>query len=382
MDYDFAILGAGASGLLTARAICEHPGLQDHRILLIDKEDKNTNDRTWCFWEEGTGPFDSLLERQWERIRVAGPDWETDRTMAPFRYKMLRSAPFYADYRQRLSDSGRVVFWKAGVQGVEESPDSVRVRTDLDEVRVGRVLSSIPLTDSPPDFGRYPLILQHFVGWFVRMDRPVFDPASVTFMDFSVPQQGNTRFMYILPLSDRRALVEYTLFSPRRLAHEEYEAEIRSYLSDRFPGAVYEIEEKEMGSIPMTCYPFWESATDRIIPIGIQGGWAKASSGYTFARSVRESRRLAEYLASGRPPGKFRSRDRFWFYDLLLLDVLHRENQLGSDIFLSLFKKRSTAGILRFLDEQSDLPTEISMMAAPQSLPFIKALLRRVVKGW
>jgi lycopene beta-cyclase len=29
----------------------------DKRILLIDKEEKNKNDRTWCFWETQPGFF-------------------------------------------------------------------------------------------------------------------------------------------------------------------------------------------------------------------------------------------------------------------------------------------------------------------------------------
>jgi hypothetical protein len=45
-------------------------------------------------------------------------------------------------------------------------------------------------------------------------DRPVFDPGVATFMDFRVPQEGGTCFVYVLPTDPRRALVEYTVFSP------------------------------------------------------------------------------------------------------------------------------------------------------------------------
>ena len=74
-------------------------------------------------------------------------------------------------------------------------------------------------------------------------------------MDFSVPQKGNTRFMYILPFDRNFALVEYTLFSKKTLEKEEYEYNIKQYLEDKNAGE-FKIVEKEAGSIPMTGITF------------------------------------------------------------------------------------------------------------------------------
>ena len=49
-------------------------------------------------------------------------------------------------------------------------------------------------------------------------------------MDFSVDQKDEIRFMYILPFSKNKALVEYTLFSKELISDNEYEKEIKSYL--------------------------------------------------------------------------------------------------------------------------------------------------------
>ncbi len=51
----------------------------------------------------------------------------------------------------------------------------------------------------------------------------------------------------------------------------------------------------------------------------------------------------------------FHQKNRFWFYDLLLLDILYRHNELGSSIFSSLFKKGNPALIFKFLDEETTL---------------------------
>ena len=107
---------------------------------------------------------------------------------------------------------------------------------------------------------KYPVLQQHFIGWFIKSKESVFNPKQATFMDFSVAQKGNTRFMYVLPISKTEALLEYTLFSHHLLKKEEYETEIQNYIQKQ--GLTqYEIIEKEQGSIPMTCYPFWKHNT-------------------------------------------------------------------------------------------------------------------------
>ncbi|MDA9638819.1 lycopene cyclase, partial [bacterium] len=52
MKYDFIIAGAGCSGLSLLYKILQTPSLQNKSILVIDKDQKKNNDRTWCFWEK------------------------------------------------------------------------------------------------------------------------------------------------------------------------------------------------------------------------------------------------------------------------------------------------------------------------------------------
>jgi len=57
--YDFIIAGGGLAGLSLAWYLV-HSRLRDSRILLLDKEPKQKNDRTWCYWSNRPGEFDSL----------------------------------------------------------------------------------------------------------------------------------------------------------------------------------------------------------------------------------------------------------------------------------------------------------------------------------
>ena len=89
--YHYSILGGGASGLLLAYAMSRDPFFDDKNILIIDKERKTTNDRTWCFWEEPGGEFDHLLYKKWDKAAFKSDSVDLSFSLHPFRYKMIRS---------------------------------------------------------------------------------------------------------------------------------------------------------------------------------------------------------------------------------------------------------------------------------------------------
>jgi lycopene beta-cyclase len=195
-------------------------------------------------------------------------------------------------------------------------------------------------------------------------------------MDFSIPQKGNTRFMYVLPFSETEALVEYTLFSADLLPENEYEKAINDYLKEK--GAhTFEIIKKEQGNIPMTVFPFWKSNSKNVLHIGTAGGWTKASTGYTFKNTVKQSERVVSLLKTKTIDfRKFHKPNRFLFYDTLFVSVLYKNNALGKKIFSNMFLKVNPKKIFRFLDEESNLKEELQIILACPKIPFIKALLR------
>jgi lycopene beta-cyclase len=197
-------------------------------------------------------------------------------------------------------------------------------------------------------------------------------------MDFSIPQMGNTRFMYVLPFSETEGLVEYTLFSSSVLPEEEYESAIKAYIEEKLECTKYEILEKERGNIPMTCFNFSANNSDNILHIGIAGGWAKPSTGYTFMSTNRKIKELAVFLKRNKPLHSFNSKDRYWYYDLLLLDILYEDNSKGRRIFESLFKGSNPQLIFKFLDEDTNLKEDLQIISSCPKTYFINALLKRL----
>lgn len=377
-SFDYIIIGAGAAGLSLANAMGKDSFFSKKSILLLDKNAKQTNDRTWCFWEKGEGDFDDILHKKWSSIQFAGQQIDQRYPIAPYEYKMIQGLDFYASMFKKLDEYPNITFLNEEVISVTNTATVNTVKTANNTFIAATLFNSIFDYKEALQQQKYPVLQQHFIGWFIKTEQPVFDPKVATFMDFSIPQRGNTRFMYLLPTTAHEALIEYTLFSEHLLKASEYEEAIKKYISQKIGVDNYEIVEKEQGSIPMTSYNFTSKNTSKQIFIGTAGGWTKASTGYTFKSTQKKVTLLIQHLKDQKPLQNFGRRDKFWFYDLLLLDILHRRNDLGQSIFEALFKNRKPQLIFKFLDEETNLLEDVKFISALSPMPFIKALLRRI----
>tara|TARA_R110002050_G_scaffold48356_3_gene112465 strand:+ start:15652 stop:16794 length:1143 start_codon:yes stop_codon:yes gene_type:complete len=378
-SYDYIIVGAGAAGLMLADALGKDSFFNNTSILLLEKDAKKSNDRTWCFWEKGVGDFDPILHKKWSQIRFTGKQINKNYAIAPYSYKMVRGLDFYTSYLKRIEKYPNITFLQEEVLNLTEVETEILVTTTAKSYKGAKIFNSIYHYKEALQQKKYPVLQQHFIGWFIKTDLPVFDEEVPTFMDFSIPQQGNTRFMYVLPTSKTEALLEYTLFSEKLLKKEAYEEAIKTYLNKNLNVLNYEIIETEKGSIPMTCYDFSKKNTDSLLYIGTAGGWSKPSTGYTFKNTSKKVTTLVDHLKREKPLTSFHKKDKFWFYDLLLLDILFKNNELGHSIFEALFKNKKPQLIFKFLDEETNLWEDIQFISGLSPLPFIKALIKRLL---
>ncbi|GGG40478.1 lycopene cyclase [Croceivirga lutea] len=377
-EYDYIIIGAGASGLLLAAAIGEDNFFSEKNILLIEKSQKNTNDRTWCFWEDSSVNNHPYVSKIWDKIKFKTNDFELTETITPFGYKKVEAIDFYTYQINKLKQYSNIKVIGDEVLDVIHSPENEQVKCKTSSYTTKYVFDSRFNYEELFEQSKYPVLQQHFIGWFIKTKEPYFDENIATFMDFSISQNGNTRFMYVLPTSKNEALVEYTLFSDKLLEKEAYENTIKTYLKEHLKVKNYTVEAIEQGNIPMTCYKFWKYNTEHYIKIGIAGGWAKSSTGYTFYKSYKKVNQLKEFLKTNQSLLNFEKKTKYWYYDLLLLDVLSKKNKIGSTVFGAIFKNCPPQMILRFLDEDSSLWEDFQIIWACPKIPFMKALLKRL----
>jgi len=374
---DYIILGAGASGLMLAYRMSQDNFFDDKSILIIDKEKYKGNDRTWCYWEEGKGEWDKLLAKSWPRIFFGSESYTNAIDISPFNYKMIRSESFYNTLWDTIKLKSNITFVKATVDSYDELANSVQISTDEGTYVTSKLFNSIADSDVYTTQKKFPVLQQHFVGWFVETQEDIFDDSMATFMDFNINQKDNTRFMYVLPINKKTALFEYTLFSKTLLQSTEYENAITDYLNHKNI-VNYKLIEKEKGSIPMTPFKFSKLNTKHILNIGTAGGWTKASTGYTFKNSSKKTKELVAFLKKEDDLSKFAKRTKYGFYDLIFLDVLANHNDEGAALFSSMFKKAKIKTIFKFLDEESSLLEDLKIILSVPSRRFIQAFLKRL----
>jgi lycopene beta-cyclase len=378
---DYIITGAGAAGLILAYRMACDSYFDDKSILIIDKSKNLTNNRTWCFWENGEGEWEQLLHKIWPKIYFGSEEYSKVIDADPYHYKMIRSAGFYKALWEVIDKKANIRFLTSDVKSILEHDTHVEVITGEGNFMGSKLFNSVLFSNHYLTQKKYPVLQQHFIGWFIKTENNEFDDEIATFMDFEIPQNGSTAFMYVLPISKTEALFEYTLFSEKLLSNDAYEKAIVAYLQSKGIEN-YTIEETERGAIPMTSYKFHKHTTKNVINIGTAGGWTKASTGYTFLNTTKKTKQLKEFLKSEQDLRKFPKLTKFWFYDLLFLDVLAKYNEDGPWLFSSLFRKTKIQTIFKFLDDESTLYEDLQILITVPSLRFAKAALKRMFYGF
>ena len=376
-QLDFIILGGGASGLQLAYRLSRHTAFTNASILILESNNHKGNDRTWCYWETGDGEWDDLLQNQWNKVQFKSKNIDKIIDLGNASYKMLRSKPYYDHLHQSLAKNKSIQIEYAQCTGFVDEGFHVTVNTDKQTYRCSTLFNSIFDWSVLRKQKRYPVLQQHFLGWYIKTPRPQFDTETAVFMDFTVPQVQETRFMYVLPYTQTEALIEYTLFSKELLDKSEYEDAIREYLHLK-KIKEYQLIEVEQGSIPMCSYPLWENNSNNVHFIGSAGGWTKASTGFTFKNINRKTTALVNHIAAKKPLILFAKKNRFWWYDLLFLDILAKYNHRGASLFSGMFRNNSPKRIFRFLDEQSHFLQELMIMRSFPTFLFVKQFFKRL----
>lgn len=357
-DTDVIVVGAGAAGLSLAYRLCTPPpGRPVPDVTLVDAPagPLRPPERTWCFWETSPGDFDGALTASWESLRVRGRDGTASvGRPAPFRYKMLRSGAFDELLAGRLAGPGAPHRVTARIEAVHDTASGAEVTGVAADgsaltLRGRWVFDSRPPRVLPP---ARTTLLQHFRGWFVRTERPVFDPRTADLMDFRTPQPPHgLSFGYVLPTSAHEALVEYTEFSREVLDDAGYDQALRHYTEHVLGLGPFEVTATERGVIPMTDGRFPRRAGRSVFRIGTAGGATRPSTGYTFAAAQRQARAVAAAYHAGRvpePPPAYPARARAM--DAVLLRGLDSGRIDGAAFFEGLFGRVPMSRLLRFLD--------------------------------
>jgi lycopene beta-cyclase len=299
MHFDYLFVGGGLQNGVAALALRHlRPEV---RIGLCERGPRLGGNHTWSFHladvPEALRPaIEPLIVAQWPGYDVHFPG--LDRHLAE-PYATVSSERFDQVVREVFAPSGSELFL-----------DTVATKVSSREVvfEDGRRLSADVVVDARgPSRVNLPRRagFQKFVGLEVRLTGagPWTQPV---LMDATVPQQDGYRFVYVLPFTADRILVEDTYYSDTpHLEVPRLRDGILAWIRNRGL-EVAEVLREEQGVLPL---PLEASPTQEVAdgPVlgGYQGGWFHPTTGYSAPLAFR----LAEHLATV-PPEEVRG-ERF-----------------------------------------------------------------------
>lgn len=373
--YNYIIAGAGCAGLSLAMQMIASGKISDKKVLLIDKDPKQANDRTWCFWQKEESLFEEIISKKWDQVWFHGQEFSQQLNLAPYQYKMIRGIDFYEYCFNTIKQHKNFEVCFENIDRIF-SEESTGIEINGETIYADYIFNSILFEKPKLEKGEL-WLLQHFKGWIIETEENVFDENSATLMDFRIDQSLGTAFCYVLPFNSKQALVEYTLFSSNLLEQDQYEAGLRSYINKALNISSFRILEKEFGVIPMTNFKF-PTHHNNIINIGTAGGQTKGSSGYTFNFIQKHSKAIVDSLIAKGNPFVQASPKRFNYYDGVLLNVLNDGAVTGKRIFTDLFKKNPVQKVLKFLDNETSVAEELSIISSLPTMPFLKSGIRQI----
>ncbi len=380
--YDYIITGAGLAGLSLLMRMMQHPFFDTAQILVIDAAKKNTNDRTWCFWEKEADIFEPIVIKKWDHVSFLAPSYTKELNLSPFTYKMIRGIDLYSHVLEKAATKNNITFCTERVLAVHSDVAGAKVVLEKQTLTASKVFNSIlfepanVLAQKAADY----FLWQHFKGFEIKTATPVFNDAVATLMDFTVDQTEGTTFMYVMPTSPTTALVEYTLFTPNILEEEKYDEAITDYIQKTYGSIDYEVTHQEFGQIPMTNYSFVGGAGN-LINIGVAGGQVKGSSGYAFHFIQEKTKTIVADVVSGKNPLRVSTfvQKKFQLYDSVLLRVLQDQKLDGATIFTAIFSKNPPDRVFRFLNNESSLLDDLHIMSSVPTRIFLPTAIQALL---
>jgi lycopene beta-cyclase len=372
--YDYILAGGGCAGLSLVYHLLES-SLKDSQILIIDPNQGEIPNKTWCYWSKEALPIHPQSARfSWNSFYLKDATQQLTKPLEDLSYHHLNSHDFYTHVLEKSRQFPNVHFLKEEVVAHPPIGTGIQVTTHTaDTFNAPFVFDSrVKSTDSDQS-----ILKQVFIGIRIKVSEPLFDPKKWGLMDFETRPSNGFDFIYTLPFSTHEALIEYTAYTTDERTEEELLKELQEFLNQKYGSIAYDIQFQESGKIPMSTRNFFSSVSSRHIPIGTAAGWTKPSTGYTFAPIQENCAAIVASLERDELTSlHFPRKTRFVFYDNILLTIAHRWPKRLPGLFLNLFSSSRPELVFRFLSEKTTFSEEIRLLSGLKFGIFLKGLLR------
>jgi lycopene beta-cyclase len=358
IELDIAIIGGGSAGITLATK------LDKCSAVVVEPRTPAERDCNWALWADSNQQkkFAKVTKGSWKQWRMIDHHSEIRHCSDMYRYTSLSSARYMMQCESHLAEGVDLI--RAAAE------DIVAAGNGGSFTAAGQHYRAAQLYDSrPPELAEHSL-KQHFLGWEIRTKAPISDPETATLMDFRVDQSRGLHFMYALPFSNRRLLVESTMISNSLEDKDWYRQAIEQWLQEQN----IEIEEnlgEETGVIPMQAVIPLDSG---IAGIGAASGAVRLSSGYAFTGIQTQIAKLAQGISAGQcsvptpiPPTIARM-------DKIFNRVLMAQPELAVSLMMGTGKALDANGFARFMLGSATIIDWVKVVMAMPKIPFLKQI--------
>ncbi len=292
---DLVLVGGGLQNGLIAMAVLDrHP---DARLTLVERGATLGGNHTWSlhsgYLPEGADRWvRPLIAHEWPRYQVMFPG--LSRTL-DHPYATIPSDHFHAVLSDRLAAAPNATL-HLETEATAVHAESVTVRSAGGDLRA--IDTQLVVDARGPAHGEHvqQAGYQKFVGLEVELEKPLDARAATTadLIDATVSQEFGYRFVYTLPLTPTRVLVEDTYFDDEpTLDIAPVRERVLAYAKRRGL-TVAKVVREEHGVLPMPWRSNLTYSTRSPLIAGFAGGWFHPATGY----SVPVAARLADHLAT------------------------------------------------------------------------------------
>tara|TARA_Y100001935_G_C17295970_1_gene506086 strand:+ start:190 stop:1308 length:1119 start_codon:yes stop_codon:yes gene_type:complete len=239
------------------------------------------------------------------------------------------------------------------------------------------------ILDSRPPIVSVNQMFQYFIGWEIKAKPGSFNAENAILMDFRCDQSRGIHFIYTLPFSSSKALVESTMFSKKREPDSFFETAIKTYVNRHFGVDDFTIERVEKGGIPLGRLP---SVKSENIGIGGNGNAIRPSSGYAFAFIQKQ---ILATIQNAKGKNKNSTNPLvikcphklvdLWM-DEVFVNVLKLRPDIAPELFLKMAKALDGDAFAQFLSGEAGWLVRLKVVLAMPKFIFIYALVLLIIK--
>ena len=360
-EYDLVVIGAGLSSLMFLNRYLKK--FKHHSILILEQKEKVEKNQTFCVWE-GPGlnsiqkSFNLKPKKTWDKIFIKHHDKELKRDISPYKYVCFDGyntlKHLIEDYSDQLEIKRNIV-----VEKIEKKHNLYIIYSK------NKLFKGNYVVDSRNNYAETDIesahIKQAFVGHEIQVSKNTFTPDRATIMSFTDNSQ-EVEFTYILPFSNKKALIETTIFSKNpnlKDIERKHKTILKAYKN-------HKVIRIEKAIIPMAIIK--TDSKDGVLKIGTGAGMVRPSSGYSMRRiaSWILNVRIIKLNAMNHKHYQYNQNWLLNWLDSIFLKVIYFYPKQSPDLFMQLFSKVSMPSLIRFL---SDKPTIIDVIKVLWGMP-------------